>query len=81
MLAHALLTVTAATIRDTDTTNGLIPITLAETRRLLLATRRHVHTLAHTLAWSHWRRRHQYQAQQAHYRRRGDPTPQPQLRL
>ena len=52
MWAHALLTVMAATIRDTDTTTGLIPITLAETRRLLLATRRHLHTLAHTLAWS-----------------------------
>ncbi len=40
MIAHALLTVIATTTRDTDTT-GLIPITLAETRRLLLATRRH----------------------------------------
>jgi SRSO17 transposase len=81
MIAHAILTVLAATIRDTDTPTGLIPITLAETRRLVLATRRHLHDLAHTLKWSHWRRRHQYRARQAHYRHRGHPPPQPDLRL
>lgn len=81
MLAHALLTVLAATIRDTDTSPGLIPITLAEVRRLALTARQHLHDLAHTLAWSQWRRRHQYQAQQAHYHRRGHPAPHPDLRL
>jgi SRSO17 transposase len=81
MIAHALLTVLAATLRDTDTTTGLIPITLAEARRLLLATRQHLQTMADILAWSYWRRRHQHRAQQAHYRRRGHPTPQPNLRL
>lgn len=81
MWAHALLTVLAATIRDTDTSTGLVPITLAEVRRLLLATSRHLHDLTHTLTWSKWRRRHQHQARQAHYRHRGHPTPQPDLRL
>jgi len=81
MLAHALLTVLAATIRDTDTSTGLIPITLAEVRHLLRATHQHLHDLVHTLTWSTWRRRHQYLAQRAHYRRRGHPTPQPDLRL
>ncbi len=78
MWAHALLTVLAATTRDTDTTttsNGLIPITLAEVRRLLLATRHRVQSLTQALTWSQWRRRHQHRAKQAHYRRRGDPTP------
>lgn len=75
MLAHALLTVLAATIRETDTSTDLIPITLAEVRHLLLATGRRLHDLAHALTWSTWRRRHQYQAQQAHYRHRGHPTP------
>lgn len=81
MIAHALLTILAATIRDTDTSTGLIPITLAEVRRLLLTPRRHLQTLAHTITWSTWRRRHQYQARQAHYQRRGHPPPQPELRL
>lgn len=76
MLAHAFLTILAATIRDTeDDTPGLIPITLAEARRLLLHTWRRLQPVTHVLAWSHWRRKHQHQARQSHYRRRGDPQP------
>ena len=77
MWAHALLTVLAVTTRDTDHSTGLIAITLAEARRLLCALRARLPplTLTHILAWSNWRRRHQHRAQQAHYRRRGDPTP------
>jgi SRSO17 transposase len=83
MAAHALLTIVAANTRDTDTTHtsGLIPITLAEIRRLIQATRQRLQPLTHTLTWSHWRRRHQHRAQQAHYRHRGHPPPQPDLRL
>ena len=82
MLAHAFLAVLAATLRDAEgPTPGLIPITVAEARRLLNAIRTRLAPLTHTLTWSHWRRRHQYQAQQSHYRQRGHPTPNPDLRL
>jgi hypothetical protein len=72
MLAHAFLAVATATERDTaPTPTGLIMLTVNEFRRLfdalLLATHR---TLESLLAWSRWRRRHQYRARQSHYRRR-----------
>jgi SRSO17 transposase len=72
MLAHAFLAVATATERDTaPTPTGLIMLTVNEFRRLfdalLLATHR---TLESLLAWSQWRRRHQYRARQSHYRRR-----------
>ena len=50
---------------------GLIALTVNEFRRLfdalLLVTR---HTLTTLLAWSRWRRRHQYRARLSHYQRR-----------
>ena len=53
------------------TPTGLITLTVNEFRRLfdalLLATH---HTITTLLAWSRWRRRHQYRARQSHYRRR-----------
>jgi len=72
MLAHAFLAVATAIERDTaPTPTGLIMLTVNEFRRLfdalLLATHR---TLESLLAWSRWRRRHQYRARQSHYRRR-----------
>ena len=72
MLAHAFLAVATATERDTQPTPaGLIALTVNEFRRLfdalLLVTR---HTITTLLAWSRWRRRHQYRARQSHYRRR-----------
>jgi len=72
MLAHAFLAVATAIERDTaPTPTGLITLTVNEFRRLfdalLLATRQ---TVASLLAWSQWRRRHQYRARQSHYRRR-----------
>jgi SRSO17 transposase len=72
MLAHAFLAVATATQRNTaPTPAGLIPLTVNEFRRLfdalLLVTHR---TLASLLAWSRWRRRHQYRARQSHYRKR-----------
>ncbi|MFY1621327.1 IS701 family transposase [Micromonospora sp. WMMD736] len=72
MLAHAFLAVACAIERDTTPTPaGLIMLTVNEFRRLfdalLLATN---HTITTLLAWSRWRRRHQYRARQSHYRRR-----------
>jgi SRSO17 transposase len=72
MLAHGFLAVATAIEHDTQPTpNGLIALTVNEFRRLfdalLLVTR---HTMASLLAWSRWRRQHQYRARQSHYRRR-----------
>jgi hypothetical protein len=50
---------------------GLLPLTVPEVRRLLVAL---VWTVpvepGFVLAWSRWRRRHQARARRAHYRRR-----------
>lgn len=72
MLAHAFLAVATAIERDTTPTPaGLITLTVNEFRRLfdalLLAIN---HTVATLLAWSRWRRQHQYRARLSHYRRR-----------
>ena len=72
-LAYAFLAVAVACrrARDTDPAElGLIPVTIPELLRQLRGTiiaepRR---DKAHRDAWSLWRRRHQYQAQQAHQR-------------
>jgi SRSO17 transposase len=72
MLAHAILTVIAARERDRHADPALIPLTLPEIRRLfarLITTT--IHTIAHWLHWSNWRRRHQARAKTSHYRRRG----------
>jgi SRSO17 transposase len=73
LLAYAFLAVAAALQRTRDGspgTLGLIPVTIPELLRHLRGTvipepRR---DKAHRDAWSLWRRRHQYQAQQAHQR-------------
>jgi hypothetical protein len=53
------------------TPTGLITLTVNEFRRLfdalLLTTR---HTITSLLAWSRWRRQHQYRARLSHYRQR-----------
>jgi len=72
MLAHAFLAVATAAERDAQPTlTGLIALTVNEFRRLfdalLLTTSRTITTL---LAWSRWRRQHQYRARLSHYRRR-----------
>jgi SRSO17 transposase len=72
MLAHAFLAVATAIERDTrPTPAGLIALTVNEFRRLFdaLLLVAH-HTITTLLAWSRWRRRHQYRARQSHYRRR-----------
>jgi hypothetical protein len=74
MLAHAFLSVATAIERDhAPAPTGLIAMTVNEFRRLFdaiqLATSP---TLDSLLAWSHWRRRHQAQARDCHYRRRAE---------
>lgn len=58
-------------------TTSLIPLTVAEIRRLLDTLlphpRPHQDRRLHTLNWSHWRRHHQAIAQRCHYRRRASP--------
>jgi hypothetical protein len=50
--------------------DGLIPLTCNEIRRLFtMLVVQPVHDVAHWLAWSAWRRRHQARAQASHYRR------------
>ncbi len=71
MLAHAFLTVLAATIRDAENDqHGLIAITVAEARRLFTTVDVATRDLHNVLAWSSWRRRHQARARTAHYHRR-----------
>ena len=53
----------------TPTHRRLVPLTLAEIRRLLNLVYRGEKALAHGLRWSTWRRRHQAQARRAHVRR------------
>jgi SRSO17 transposase len=73
LLAYAFLTVAAAWQRTADATAGLlelIPVTVPELLRQLRGTiipepRR---DKPHRDAWTLWRRRHQYDAQQAHQR-------------
>jgi SRSO17 transposase len=73
LLAYAFLAVAAACQRTRDGSAaalGLIPVTIPELLRQLRGTvipepRR---DKAHRGAWALWRRRHQYQAQQAHQR-------------
>jgi SRSO17 transposase len=84
LLAYAFLAVAAALQRARDGRPGelgLIPVTIPELLRYLRGTvipepRR---DKAHRDAWSLWRRRHQYQAQQAHQRWHAyaDEVPQP----
>ncbi|STZ40814.1 Transposase [Mycolicibacterium gilvum] len=79
MLAHAFLAVATAIERDTTATPaGLIALTVNEFRRLfdalLLAT---THTIETLLAWSRWRRRHQYRARLSHYKRREHSASEP----
>ena len=85
MAALAICAVTAAQLRDrTDAQApppvlsgqgpppdaGMIPLTVAEVKRLLAATlaRRHPH--GHAIRWLTWRRRHQARSRWFHQRTR-----------
>ncbi len=52
------------------TERHLIALTVPEVRRLFGLALRQVVGRAFVLAWSEWRRRHQFRARQCHYRRR-----------
>ena len=55
----------------------LIALTVPEIRRLLLAfTLPSTARRDHTLAWSYFRRRRQWQARISHYHRRGQTPPE-----
>lgn len=74
MVAHAFLTVLAATAPKpaATLTRPLIPLTVAETRRLINAFLNEVTRTTNdilTWTWSIWRRQHQAIAKQAHYQR------------
>jgi hypothetical protein len=79
MLALAILTILTAITAPPDGTDphryarqpGPVALTTSEIRRLLNALIiGPVHSLAHLLHWSNWRRRHQTAARRAHYLRR-----------
>jgi hypothetical protein len=85
MAALAICVVTAATARcRTDTQApppispdqqppaepGMIPLTVAEIKRLFNAATAHSLSLEHTVHWSAWRRRHQARARWFHRRAR-----------
>ncbi|MDE9519126.1 hypothetical protein KKJ17_15675 [Xenorhabdus bovienii] len=53
-------------------------LSVAELRKLMEKAGKTIEQILH---WSDWRRRHQYRAQQCHYRRRGDHRLTEQLRL
>ncbi|MCC5581167.1 hypothetical protein IMZ11_36720 [Microtetraspora sp. AC03309] len=71
MLAHAFLTaVTAHHRADHPAAPELVPLTLGETRRLLVRLLiQTARSMTDLLRWSRWRRRHQARARVSHYRR------------
>jgi len=69
MLAHAYLSVTAATAPK-GPGSGLIHLTLGEIRRLLAHLTAAIPARTATWAWSTWRRTHQHRARTSHYQRR-----------
>ncbi|WP_407566789.1 IS701 family transposase [Polymorphospora sp. A560] len=71
MLALAVLTTLAATVRQPDPDPQVIALTVAEIRRLLNAlVLTHPLPPAHTMHWSIWRRTSQARARRSHYQRR-----------
>jgi SRSO17 transposase len=95
MMALAICATTAAAMRARTSTlpppptapdqeppadPGLIPLTVAETRRLLNLLTGTMRSLAHRLHWAWWRRRHQARARWYHHRSRLQnelPSPKP----
>lgn len=76
LLAHAFLAITTVTARSSPTPAGLIPLTLNEIRHLYNKLVVGPTTdIQHVLHCSHWRREHQYRAQQAHYQRQSLTEP------
>ncbi len=76
LLAHAFLSVLAATQPDDSCTHHdqLIPLTRHEIRRLFTGLCQQQTAPRLQLHWSRWRRRHQATARASHYRRRAPRT-------
>jgi SRSO17 transposase len=75
MLAAAMLTVLTTTIAGADVDADLIPLTIAETRRLLIVFAIGTPpSTSHALRWSLWRRKAQARARRSHYQRRSAPS-------
>ena len=84
MAALAICAVTAADLRATSPAPpaptragqqpphdpGLIPFTVPEVKRLYMLFNQALHSIAHGLRWSRWRRRHQARARWYHHRAR-----------
>jgi len=70
ILAHAFLSVMAATELPPAEDQNLIRLTRNEIRRLLAAAIAPVHDIEHVIHWSTWRRQHQARARTSHYARR-----------
>jgi hypothetical protein len=77
LLAHAALVVAYVLARHAEQTAGrlpslpaVLPLTVPEVRRLILAGGEDPAKQAFLLRWSHWRRRHQAVAQRCHVARR-----------
>jgi SRSO17 transposase len=70
ILAHAFLSVMAATEPAPADEQTLIRLTRNEIRRLLATAIAPVHSIEHVISWSTWRRQHQAQARTSHYTRR-----------
>jgi SRSO17 transposase len=70
ILAHAFLSVMAATEPAPATGQTLIALTRNEIRRLLTAAIAPIQTAEHVVQWSIWRRQHQARARISHYARR-----------
>lgn len=76
MLAHLLLTAATVIARITPCPEGMIRLSLPETRRHLIhAILPRPRTRADSDSWSIWRRHHQHRAQQSHYQRQLDREP------
>ena len=77
MLAHAVLVVLAATDRTRHPPpSGLISLTCNEVQHLFATLLvRPAGDLAHRLAWSLWRRRHQARARTCQYQRQAAQHP------
>jgi SRSO17 transposase len=74
MLAHAFLSVMAATEPPPRPGSGLIALTRNEIRRLFTAATTTIRAAAHHLHWSTWRRTHQARARTSHYQRQHRPA-------
>jgi SRSO17 transposase len=69
ILAHAFLSVMAATEPPPTCAQTLIRLTRNEIRRLLAAAVAPVHDITHVIGWSTWRRQHQARARNSHHAR------------